>query len=102
MTRLKDFRAQNNLLSGPIPTELAQLSLLETLFLNNNTLGGTIPDALSSLNELRRLLLHGNRFLGLMPPTLCTSMSQLSELSSDCAGDDPQVQCQCCTSCFET
>jgi Leucine-rich repeat (LRR) protein len=101
MTSLKDFRAQNNLLSGPIPTELARISMLHTLFLNNNTLGGAIPDALSSLAELQSLLLHGNQFLGLMPPALCVVMSKLTELSSDCAGDDPQVQCDCCTSCYK-
>jgi Leucine-rich repeat (LRR) protein len=101
LTSLKDFRAQHNLLSGPIPTELAHLSMLQTLFLNNNTFGGAIPDALARLVELRSLQLHGNRFLGLMPPALCVSMSQLTELSSDCAGDDPEVQCDCCTSCYK-
>jgi hypothetical protein len=45
------------MLSGPLPTELAQLSALEFLLLNRNELSGGIPIEFSGLTSLRMLAL---------------------------------------------
>ena len=40
---------------------------------------------------------------GTVPSTLCdlliTNGGVLSSLIADCAGPDPQVECECCTDC---
>ena len=60
----------NNKLSGPIPTELGDLSSLEWLYLHNNQLTGTIPKQLGSLSNLKRLFLYDNQLEGSIPAEL--------------------------------
>jgi hypothetical protein len=59
-----------NELSGPIPTNLNRLTLLEGLNLSFNSLQGTVPDGICQLQQLEYLI-------------------------ADCA----DVQCPCCTTC---
>lgn len=99
MQNLRQLRLQNNSLSGPLPAEISNLQKLEILLLENNTLGGPIPTTLVKLTSVKSIVLHQNRFTGVMPPALC-SLSHISELTSDCAGDVPEVECACCTSCY--
>ena len=99
MVKLKNLELSNNLLSGPIPEEFGTLQNLERLWLNNNTLGGQIPSALVQLTSVKSILLHGNRFTGTVPPNIC-NLNDISELSSDCFEAEPEVFCECCTSCY--
>ena len=59
-----------NLLSGPIPPELGNLSRLERLSLGNNQLSGPIPPELGSLSSLKRLVLRGSQLTGNIPAEL--------------------------------
>ena len=64
------FLERNNSLSGSIPSDLADLTALETLALNNNTLSSTIPSQLGQLTNLKFLYLNNNNLTGAIPPEL--------------------------------
>ncbi|XP_002963516.2 probable LRR receptor-like serine/threonine-protein kinase At4g20940 [Selaginella moellendorffii] len=71
----------NNLLSGPLPADLARLSLLEQLDVSGNMLDGEmIPAMGSGLRRLQRLSLANNRLSGPIPADALTGMSALEEL----------------------
>lgn len=60
---------ENNL-SGPIPTELAQLSELQSLQVYDNYLTGEIPGSIGNLAQLKTLALSYNEFTGQIPVEL--------------------------------
>ena len=60
----------SNELTGPIPTELGNLSNLNWLYLNSNDLSGPIPSELGSLSNLKWLLLDQNQLTGRIPAEL--------------------------------
>ena len=57
-------------LSGAIPTELGNLSSLESLDLSNNNLTGAVPSEMINLSNLEHLYLKGNRLSGCVPAGL--------------------------------
>ena len=61
---------RDNLLTGPIPSQLGQLTKLEELFLDSNQLTGEIPPELGQLTKLKRLFLDSNQLTGEIPPEL--------------------------------
>ena len=67
---------QRNQLSGTIPSQLENLTSLETLVLQHNQLSGTIPSQLENLTSLEVLALNDNQLSGTIP-------SQLGNLTSD-------------------
>lgn len=66
-------------LSGSIPPELGNLTLLVVLVLSSNQLSGTIPPELGSMTQLAVLVLSSNQLSGTIPPELGTLL-QLEEL----------------------
>jgi Leucine-rich repeat (LRR) protein len=56
-----------NLLEGPIPKSLLQLTALEVLDLSNNSLSGEIPTDLTQMASLTKLLLSNNQLSGIIP-----------------------------------
>ena len=66
-------------LTGEIPTELGNLSNLETLDLGGNQLTGEIPTELGSLSNLQGLYLYYNELTGDIPAEL-GSLSNLHDL----------------------
>jgi len=46
---------QNNNITGPIPSELGKLSMLQTLDLSDNLFDGKIPPSLGHLRNLQYL-----------------------------------------------
>ena len=60
-----DLRAKG--LSGTVPAELGQLSMLTYLNLRSNNLTGSVPDELGRLTNLQKLLLHDNGLSGGFP-----------------------------------
>ena len=80
LSNLVDLRLHHNQLTGPIPTTLGNLSNLEVLRLQENQLTGTIPAWVGNLTRLEELNLSGNRFApGAIPSTLA-NLSSLREL----------------------
>ena len=65
--RVTELDLEENGLTEPIPTELAQLSSLRRLSLHSNQLTGKIPSQLGSLTNLTYLNLRGNQLTGEIP-----------------------------------
>ena len=80
MTALTDIILQSNEFTGGIPSELGNLTNLQTLWLHNNQLSGPIPAALGNLHDLRSLRLYSNGLNGPIPPEI-GALTQLTELS---------------------
>ncbi|XP_019443853.1 PREDICTED: probable LRR receptor-like serine/threonine-protein kinase At1g53440 [Lupinus angustifolius] len=71
-----------NRLSGPIPSEIGDITSLQFLILEDNQLGGPLPPSLGNLTELLLLLLSGNNFTGTMPEEL-GKLTNLTEFRID-------------------
>jgi hypothetical protein len=56
-----------NSLTGTIPSELGNLGMLISLYLQFNTLNGTIPDELTRMTKLENLGLNANPISGSSP-----------------------------------
>ena len=77
---LRTLRLNTNpSLGGSIPESLAQLPVLEKLYLGNSALTDTIPSALSELDSLLELDLSGNLLEGDIPTSL-DSLKKLTKL----------------------
>ncbi len=66
-------------LTGPVPTEVAQLARLQVLFLKDNELTGTFPAELLAMTNLTGLSLSQNELTGTIPPEL-GKLANLEEL----------------------
>ena len=80
-----------NDLTGPIPPELGNLASLESLYLGYNNLTGPIPPELGDLTLLKDLDLESNDLSGPIPPELgnLTSLWWLNLRSNDLSGPIP-------------
>lgn len=70
LTYLESLILAKNQLQGTIPSELGNLTYLEALTLYENQLRGSIPSELGSLSSLQVLALFENRLSGTVPPEL--------------------------------
>jgi len=86
----------NPKLSGPIPSQISQLSLLESFSIANCAFTGEFPQELGVLDEIRQFDIQGNSIIGSIPEEFC-ELSMVS-LEADCS--DGEVVCNCCTLCF--
>ena len=68
--RVTHLDLSDNGLTGPIPSELGNLSRLDRLFLNGNDIRGVIPPELGELSHLETLYLWGNGIGGPLPAEL--------------------------------
>eukprot|EP00550_Attheya_septentrionalis_P001957 CAMPEP_0198289652 /NCGR_PEP_ID=MMETSP1449-20131203/7765_1 /TAXON_ID=420275 /ORGANISM="Attheya septentrionalis, Strain CCMP2084" /LENGTH=311 /DNA_ID=CAMNT_0043988015 /DNA_START=135 /DNA_END=1070 /DNA_ORIENTATION=- len=98
LTSLRELHLYGNYFQGKIPTELSKLTNLESLDLYANAITGTVPSQLSNLKNLRELHLNDNELVGRMPKSIC-EMKKLDILVADCLGPNPEVICECCTTC---
>lgn len=69
----------DNLLSGPLPEEMSDLSNLQILDLSNNQISGQVPLFLSNMTTLLDLQLFSNQLNGTIPAELA-NLSQLTSL----------------------
>ena len=70
LTMLQDLNLFGNSITGVIPPELGQLTALEICALAENSLTGTIPPELGQLTNLQALGLNENTLSGSIPPEL--------------------------------
>ena len=91
LTSLEYLQFFNNRLSGPIPPELGNLAGLEILYLGRNDLTGPIPPELGRLADLELLSLGGNDLTGPIPPELgdLTDLESLNLGGNDLTGPIP-------------
>ena len=84
-----------NDLSGPIPPELGQLSVLRLLNLQRNNLSGHIPPELGRLTTLKDLFLSNNRGLSGTLPLTFINLTNLTSLylggTGICAPPTPEM-----------
>ena len=57
----------NNDLTGPLPSELANLNNLQQMRFYHSGLSGTIPPEFASMTQLKELNLENNAFAGAIP-----------------------------------
>ncbi|VAI68485.1 unnamed protein product [Triticum turgidum subsp. durum] len=67
---LMQLHLQFNRLFGPIPTNISNLTNLNTLNLSHNLLNGSIPQGISSMRQLEQLHLSNNLLSGDIPLSL--------------------------------
>ena len=86
-----NINLSNNGLSGELPSELGNLSGLQSLSLYTNDLRGELPTELGNLTGLRTLSLGDNNFTGELPKSLgkLTNLSFLSVYSNNLSGQLP-------------
>jgi hypothetical protein len=93
-----------NRFTGPLEDRFGNpgLQQLQLLDLRSNEFTGTIPPSLGNLPSLGLLTLHFNSFEDDVPQELCgiTDFPN-TELTADCLGVDPLVNCTCCTLCCD-
>ena len=91
LTNLETLHLNLNELSGSIPAELGQLTNLKTLYLDGNQLSGSIPAALGKLTNLKSLFLLNNQLSGSIPAELgqLTNLTLLNMSSNDLSGTIP-------------
>jgi len=132
LTSLRTLFLHSNSLTGALPSELGQLTSLRYLYLHQNALTGALPNELVSLKSMRSLYLSYNSLSGVVPVDMLASMSAslnvlylqrneltgpiasgsalcearllrgLSTLRVDCLGATPEIECDCCTTCYES
>ncbi|GLT29261.1 hypothetical protein SLA2020_041380 [Shorea laevis] len=84
LSNLQYLELYSNNISGRIPEELGNLTNLVSLDLYLNTLNGPIPSTLGKLSKLRFLRLNNNTLTGEIPRSLTTVMSlQVLDLSNN-------------------
>jgi|GEM_PF-2905784 len=68
--RVTALALRNNNLSGPLPSEIGQLTALKELWLDNNRISGSLPASLGQLSQLRLLIMHYNNLTGCIPAAI--------------------------------
>lgn len=67
LTQLRVLSLRSNGLTGEIPADFSNLSLLTNLYLQNNHLSGEFPPSLTQMTRLTHLVLSANNFTGEIP-----------------------------------
>ncbi len=81
LTMLRELDLHANALEGVIPAEIGKLEKLEVLQLQDNALEGPLPEELSQLVSLRSIYLNGNRLTGSIDAAFTLAMANRLFLS---------------------
>ena len=71
-TSLISFRCSNCKITGPMPSEMTNLRVLEELFLNSNEMTGPLPTNMNLWTQMKELHLKDNSFNGTIPNALAS------------------------------
>ncbi|XP_065039687.1 leucine-rich repeat receptor-like serine/threonine-protein kinase BAM1 [Musa acuminata AAA Group] len=90
-TQLAQLNLSNNLLTGPIPSSISDLSSIQTLLLGSNQLAGPIPGSIGQLRRMVKLDLSSNGLSGSIPPEIgsCTQLTYLDLSQNNLSGSIP-------------
>ncbi|KAL2931796.1 Receptor-like protein 19 [Bienertia sinuspersici] len=92
LSQLTYLSIAQNILTGSIPTSLANLHKLQTFNPSYNRLSGTIPSSLfQSMKSLKNLYLQQNKFTGLIPSSIgkLVSLESLELNNNSFSGEIP-------------
>jgi PKD repeat protein len=91
LTNLQTLLLNGNQLTGPIPSSLGNLTNLQALYLGATLLTGTIPSSLGNLTNLQVLYLGSPQLTGVIPSSLgnLTNLRGLYLLTSQITGPIP-------------
>jgi hypothetical protein len=81
LTALTSLRLGRNQLKGSIPTQIGNLTNLQDLYLPGNQLSGGIPVALGNLTRLTNLHLGLNQLTGTVPSQISSNLTDLQFLN---------------------
>ena len=82
MSQLVHLNLSNNQFSGEIPRGIGELNFLTTIDFNDNIISGEIPKSIGDLSNLSTLRLAHNDLVGFIPPEL-GSLSNLTIIRLD-------------------
>ncbi|KAG8650618.1 hypothetical protein MANES_07G059800v8 [Manihot esculenta] len=83
--------ANDNYLSGPIPSSIGKLINLGILYLKHNDLSGSIPSTIGNMTSLLQMDLSHNKLQGMIPPSLgnCKKLIRLDLSYNNLSGPMP-------------
>ncbi|KAK8518613.1 hypothetical protein V6N12_011863 [Hibiscus sabdariffa] len=89
--KLGQLNLSNNLLSGPLPFSLSNLSSLEILLLSGNQFSGPIPPSIGELRQVLKLDLSRNSLSGSIPAEVgnCIHLTYLDMSQNNLSGSIP-------------
>jgi hypothetical protein len=104
MQKATEMKFSNNNFNGSLPSMwgagLEQLTLLDIS--NNPNLEGVVPDSFQGMSDLETFALAGTHITGGLRDNFCDGGSpQLASLIAECGGDQPKIDCPCCTICCD-
>ncbi|KAL6841665.1 hypothetical protein ACP4OV_028494 [Aristida adscensionis] len=79
-TGLLVFKAENNQLTGELPSDMSKFSKLLTFSAPGNRINGSIPASIKLLQKLNSLDLSSNRISGVIPPGSFGELTTLTAL----------------------
>ena len=76
----------------------SSLYKLEYLYLEDNEFEEKVPTELGELTNIKKMVLHNNFLVGEIDGRICKLVDELflTHLSADCAGELPEIHCDCC------
>ena len=95
LTNLESAYLNENKFSGQVPSDIGTLPSVRTLLFHDNNLTGTIPTEFMLMSNLESLTLKSNDITGNLN-FLC-DLGNLRYLEADCSGNIPKVNCSCCS-----
>ena len=104
MPNTEHLYVHDNLLTGTLPESIMEMSRLRkfqaTPFSFCHFIG--IPDNCAYFScIIEKLRVYWNEIQGTVPDGICGLMEyKLSDFQADCAGDEAQLACTCCTKCY--
>jgi Leucine-rich repeat (LRR) protein len=104
LRKLTQFDLNDNRLTGSIEG-IGGFPFMTFLQIHNNFFTGTVPQAVGTYANLTTFTLHETAVSGTMPDSVCRLLpsanlgGNLTSLIADCGGLDPDIVCDCCTSC---
>ena len=98
ITGLEILELDSNLMTGALPSSIFDLTALTKVRLEANEFIGTVPSNIGQLSNLKDFRVENNMLTGEINPAVCEF--NLDRLSSDCAGNPPEIECSCCTVCY--
>lgn len=99
--RFIDIRECN--VSGSIGMGVGNMDELVVLRVSGTRFDGMIPTEIANLPYLQSLWIQFTDMTGPVPSEVCAAHNSqvFSELVADCLGTDPDMPCNCCTGCCD-